>query len=191
MRSARGAPPSVAHVAHSSAALGSSPPSPLPTIVKGQQPRGRFIRKAACAAASLTGLVVAAPLLLGGNEAVAPALAEETRRSAAAVAPALAAEDVASKYEYVKFDVQLSETESGSFIVEVRPDWAPLGAARFTTLSKAGFFKDCRFFRVIDGFIAQVSIIVDRARWRAAPRRLTRFYCTPQKREHCLWTRSV
>ena len=123
-----------------------------------QQSRGRFIGKAACAAASLTGLVVAAPLLLGGKEAVPPAHAEETRRSAAAVAPALAAEDVASKYEYVKFDVQLSEGESGSFIVEVRPDWAPLGAARFTTLSKAGFFQDCRFFRVIDGFIAQVYL---------------------------------
>lgn len=105
--------------------------------------------------------MVAAPLILGGNEAaVAPALAaaEETRRSAAAVAPALAAEDVKSTaYEYVQFDVQLSDGEAGSFVVEVRPDWAPVGAARFTTLSRAGFFEGCRFFRVLEGFIAQVG----------------------------------
>lgn len=144
-------------VAHSLAVFGSHPPLHDTTNRKGQQPRERFIRKAACAAASLTGLVVAAPLLLGGSEAVAPALAEETSRSAA-VAPALAAEDVTSKFEYVKFDVQLSEGESGSFVVEVRPDWAPIGAARFNALSKAGFFEGCRFFRVLEGFIAQVSV---------------------------------
>lgn len=154
--------PSCAHVAYYNlfAVLGSShPPSPTKST-KGQQPRARFIRKAACAAVSLTGLVVTAPLLLGNNEVVAPAVAEETsRRSVASVAPAVADEDVVSKFDYIQFDVQLSEGESGSFIVEVRPDWAPIGASRFTTLSKAGFFKDCRFFRVLQGFVAQVSII--------------------------------
>ncbi|CAM9916066.1 unnamed protein product [Pylaiella littoralis] len=135
-----------------------------------QQPRGRFIAKAAaCAAASLTGLVVAAPLLSASDSALA---AEESAKnkfgSTAVVAPALAVDE---QFEYVKFDVQLSDAESGSFVVEVRPDWAPLGAARFTTLSKAGFFQDCRFFRVLQGFVAQFGINGDpavQAKYRSA-----------------------
>lgn len=35
-------------------------------------------------------------------------------------------------------------------------DWAPLGAERFTSLAKSGFFEECRFFRVLKGFVAQV-----------------------------------
>ena len=35
--------------------------------------------------------------------------------------------------------------------MEVHPDWAPLGAARFEELIDDNFFKGARFFRVIDG----------------------------------------
>lgn len=52
-----------------------------------------------------------------------------------------------------------------------RADWAPLGAARFTQLSKAGFFEDCRFFRVLKGFVAQFGINGDpavQAKYRGA-----------------------
>lgn len=83
-------------------------------------PRGRFVAKvAAGAAASLTGLIVAAPLLAGDKEAVAPALAAE-------VAPAVAAESTVVNVKggavsYVQFDVQTSEAETGSFVVEVHP----------------------------------------------------------------------
>lgn len=83
-------------------------------------PRGRFVAKvAAGAAASLTGLIVAAPLLTGDKEAVAPALAAE-------VAPAVAAESTVVNVKggavsYVQFDVQTSEAETGSFVVEVHP----------------------------------------------------------------------
>ncbi|CAM9414655.1 unnamed protein product [Ectocarpus sp. 12 AP-2014] len=137
----------------------------------GTHPRGRFIAKAACAAASLTGLVVAAPFIVGSDSADGvAAMAAETARNVA-VAPALAEEESGSKPSYVKFDVQLSDEESGSFVVEVRPDWAPLGAARFTLLSKAGFFEDCRFFRVLKGFVAQFGINGDpavQAKYRGA-----------------------
>ncbi|CBN77817.1 Peptidyl-prolyl cis-trans isomerase, cyclophilin type [Ectocarpus siliculosus] len=137
----------------------------------GTQPRGRFIAKAACAAASLTGLVVTAPFIVGSDSAdgVAAVVAETARN--VAVAPALADEELGSKPSYVKFDVQLSDEESGSFVVEVRPDWAPLGAARFILLSKAGFFEDCRFFRVLKGFVAQFGINGDpavQAKYRGA-----------------------
>jgi len=50
------------------------------------------------------------------------------------------------------------ETSKGSFVVNVRRAWAPLGADRFYNLVNGGFYDDCRFFRVIDGFMAQVGI---------------------------------
>lgn len=56
-------------------------------------------------------------------------------------------------------------------LVVAAADWAPLGAARFTTLSKAGFFQDCRFFRVLQGFVAQFGINGDpavQAKYRSA-----------------------
>ena len=47
------------------------------------------------------------------------------------------------------------DTSKGAFIVEVHRDWAPLGSDRFYNLVKNGYYDDCRFFRVIDGFMAQ------------------------------------
>ena len=50
------------------------------------------------------------------------------------------------------------DTSKGAFIVEVHREWAPLGADRFYNLVKNGFYDDCRFFRVLDGFMAQVGM---------------------------------
>jgi peptidyl-prolyl cis-trans isomerase A (cyclophilin A) len=50
------------------------------------------------------------------------------------------------------------ETSKGAFVVTVHRDWAPLGADRFYNLVKNGFYDDCRFFRVIDGFMAQIGM---------------------------------
>ncbi|MEI6666717.1 MAG: peptidylprolyl isomerase [Acidobacteriota bacterium] len=63
------------------------------------------------------------------------------------------------------------ETSAGSFVVEVHRDWAPLGADRFYNLVKNGFYDDCRFFRVITGFMVQFGINGDpavSAVWRSA-----------------------
>lgn len=49
-------------------------------------------------------------------------------------------------------------TSKGDFALEVNPSWAPNGAARFRELVDAGFYNDARFFRVIDGFVAQFGI---------------------------------
>ena len=43
-------------------------------------------------------------------------------------------------------------------VVRCIQNWAPLGAARFKELIDANFFKANRFFRVIDGFMAQFGI---------------------------------
>jgi len=63
----------------------------------------------------------------------------------------------------------LLQTSNGAFVIEVHQDWAPHGAARFRELVEAGFYDDCRFFRVIRGFMAQVGINGDpavQAEWR-------------------------
>jgi len=51
----------------------------------------------------------------------------------------------------------------------VQRKWAPNGAARFYNLVRHGFYDDCRFFRVIQGFMAQFGIHADpdvREAWR-------------------------
>ena len=55
------------------------------------------------------------------------------------------------------------ETSKGVFVVTVHRAWAPLGADRFYNLVNGRFYDDCRFFRVIDGFMAQVGMNGDPA----------------------------
>jgi len=49
------------------------------------------------------------------------------------------------------------ETTQGAFTLEVRRDWAPIGADRFYNLVRAGFYDDSRFYRVTPRF-AQFGI---------------------------------
>jgi peptidyl-prolyl cis-trans isomerase A (cyclophilin A) len=63
------------------------------------------------------------------------------------------------------------DTSKGPFVIEVHRDWAPNGADRFYNLVKNGFFDDVRFFRVIEGFMAQFGVNGDpkvSALWREA-----------------------
>ena len=55
------------------------------------------------------------------------------------------------------------ETSAGVFVVEVHSDWAPNGADRFYNLVKNGFYDNCRFFRVLPGFMVQFGINGDPA----------------------------
>ncbi|MFM9960299.1 MAG: peptidylprolyl isomerase [Planctomycetaceae bacterium] len=63
------------------------------------------------------------------------------------------------------------ETTKGDVLIEVHRAWSPNGAARFHDAVKAGFYDDCRFFRVIPGFMVQWGINGDpkvQAKWRDA-----------------------
>jgi len=50
------------------------------------------------------------------------------------------------------------ETSAGDFILLVHRDWAPVGAQRFHQLVTDGFYDECRFFRVVEGFMVQFGI---------------------------------
>lgn len=64
------------------------------------------------------------------------------------------------------------ETTRGDFVVEAIRPWAPHGVDRFYELVRQGHYDDTRFFRVLEGFVAQFGISGDPAeneRWRNRP----------------------
>ena len=63
------------------------------------------------------------------------------------------------------------ETSQGTFVIAVEREWAPLAADRFYNLVKNGFYNDARFFRVLDGVMAQFGLHADptiQSAWRSA-----------------------
>ena len=61
------------------------------------------------------------------------------------------------------------ETTKGDFVIEVSRGWSPNGSDRFYELVQNRFYDECRFFRVLDGFMAQFGIHGDpavQAKWR-------------------------
>jgi len=67
-----------------------------------------------------------------------------------------------------KYAVEL-DTTKGAIVIDVRRDWAPNGADRFYELVENGYYTDVAFFRVVNGFMAQVGISGDpklNAEWR-------------------------
>ncbi len=53
------------------------------------------------------------------------------------------------------------ETTKGEFVIEVNPEWAPLGAARFGELVGGGYYDGAKFFRVLPGFVVQFGLPAD------------------------------
>lgn len=105
-------------------------------------------------------ILMLAPALL-----LALALAVPVHAQSALSNPAALAEQAPATYK-ARF-----ETTKGTFVIEVHRAWAPRGADRFYNLVKNGFYDDVRFFRVLDGFMAQFGINGDpalMAKWRGA-----------------------
>ncbi len=67
-----------------------------------------------------------------------------------------------------RFAVEL-DTTKGPIVIDVHRAWSPHGADRFYSLVQNGYYTDVAFFRVIDGFMAQVGISGDpalNAKWK-------------------------
>lgn len=63
------------------------------------------------------------------------------------------------------------ETTRGPIAVVLRRAWAPHGVDRIYNLARAGYYDDSRFYRVIDGYIAQFGLAGDPAVARLWSRR--------------------
>ena len=95
-------------------------------------------------------IYTAAGLMLAS--AVLAGQAANADKTAKLKTPAAFTEQAPATYN-VNFD-----TTKGLIVITVHRDWAPNGADRFYNLVKNGFYDDVRFFRVIDGFMAQFGI---------------------------------
>ena len=119
-------------------------------------------------------LLVAASLVggCGGGEPQEEAPAQEPAPAEQAVpadspllTPANLTETAPETYQ-VRF-----ETSAGPIVVQVNRAWSPNGADRFYNLVKNGYYDDTRFYRVVEGFMAQFGLkgvpAIDQA-WRDA-----------------------
>ena len=62
-------------------------------------------------------------------------------------------------------------TSKGVFVIEAYREWSPAGVDRFFNLVRHGFYDETRFFRVLEGFMAQFGINGDpvvQRQWRTA-----------------------
>lgn len=84
--------------------------------------------------------------VVAGVAAVAVACSREASNGAAAAVPPVAAPD--------SFEVTFA-TSRGDVTARVRRAWSPRGADRLYALARSGYYDDTRFFRVLDGFMAQ------------------------------------
>jgi peptidyl-prolyl cis-trans isomerase A (cyclophilin A) len=112
---------------------------------------------------SVTTATVAALLLTGATAARAQ---QAPLTPAAKLRNPAAANETAPATYKARF-----ETSAGVFVVQVNRDWAPIGADRFYNLVKNGFYDEVRFFRVLDGFMAQFGMSGNpgvQAAWRNA-----------------------
>jgi peptidyl-prolyl cis-trans isomerase A (cyclophilin A) len=53
------------------------------------------------------------------------------------------------------------ETTKGNIVLEVHPDWSPLGVAHFLELVNKKFYDGAPWFRVMEGFVAQCGVAAD------------------------------
>ena len=71
-----------------------------------------------------------------------------------------------------RFKVIFELSNDGEVELEVARKLAPIGVDQFYKLVKSGFYDECRFFRVVPGFVVQFGINGDpevQKQWKEAP----------------------
>jgi len=81
----------------------------------------------------------------------------------ATTTPVTAEEPAGRKVELIVSNLEGIEGNTGRIVIQTRPEWSPNGVNRFEELTSVNFFEECRFFRVLPGFIAQFGINGDPA----------------------------
>lgn len=87
-----------------------------------------------------------------GNESGARVLIEPEPNHPGLLNPNLAKEKCPETYEV------FVETNEGEFEIKVTRAWSEQGADRFYNMVKIGYLDGCRFFRVVEGFVAQFGM---------------------------------
>lgn len=105
----------------------------------------------------------AAPEQQPAEEAASPEAAAEEPASAPAPARRALMDPAALNEQAPEQFAARFDTSRGVFRVAVTRSWAPKGADRFYNLVKYGFYDDCRFFRVLPGFVVQFGMNGDPA----------------------------
>jgi cyclophilin family peptidyl-prolyl cis-trans isomerase len=96
-------------------------------------------------------------LLMAGCETSAPPQSTPLPTAPSLGGPTSAAADAPETFR-VKFT-----TTKGDVVVAVYRDWSPNGADHFRELVEADYYDGCKFFRVVEGFMAQFGISGDPA----------------------------
>ncbi|KAG7345142.1 cyclophilin type peptidyl-prolyl cis-trans isomerase [Nitzschia inconspicua] len=52
----------------------------------------------------------------------------------------------------------LNDGKKGKVVIQTRPEWSPLGVEHFHELMDIEFYKDAKFFRVVNDFVVQFGI---------------------------------
>ena len=116
----------------------------MPRFPENSSRRGRLIR--------LSTVMLTALAVLGcANEEVQPDPDADLRRD-----PLLRAGNYAETAP-ARFQVSL-ETSAGHVLIDVHRRWAPIGADRFYSLVRGGYYNDARIYRVVEGFMAQFGL---------------------------------
>ena len=92
------------------------------------------------------------------ERAVVPASEKLPTPTPAPAPPPAAAPEEKSKTFKVRFT-----TSKGPVLVEVHPEWAPLGAEQFRKLVEAKYFDGVRFFRIVPNFVVQFGLAANPA----------------------------
>lgn len=110
--------------------------------------------------------VLGTAFLLFKHDPYTNAILDKEKKAMAHRSPA---QDVKAAVPAVKKDTSEGRTfvmelagldggKTGQITIKMHPEWAPLGVKQFESLMDKGFYKQCRFFRVVNNFVVQFGI---------------------------------